>query len=89
MTKPVLFAMLITFLAMPAWAEHQEARSLAQLSKGESGQLLLVAKEDALQASPRLESIGLRGQYRDGRLFWVDRHQNGGTVVGMGFQRRF
>jgi len=89
MTKHAFISMLITFLAWPAWADVQEPRNLAQLSEGEAGRLILVARQDALQAAPRLESIGLRGEYRDGRLFWVDRRQDGGTVVGMGFQRRF
>lgn len=88
MTKPAVYALLTTLLSMPVWAD-MEPRPLLELSKGESGRLMLVAQPDARQLEARLESIGIRGEYRDGRMLWVDRRQDGGTVVGMGFQRRF
>lgn len=88
MTKTTLYALLTMFLSMPAWAGN-EARPLIELSKGEAGRLLLVTQVDPLRQEARIDSVGLRGEYRNGQLLWIDRRQDGGTVVGMGYQRRF
>jgi hypothetical protein len=88
MTKTACLAFLSLFAALPVWADADQ-RPLFQVSKGEGGRLVLVAQTDQHQHETRLESVGLRGEYRNGQMLWVDRRQDGGTVVGMGYQRRF
>jgi len=88
MTKSTLYALLTAFLTMPAWASN-EVRPVLELSKGEAGRLMLVTQVDSQQRKPRIDSVGLRGEYRNGQVLWIDRRQDGGTVVGMGYQRRF
>jgi hypothetical protein len=89
MTKPTTSLALLSLLAaLPAWAEADQ-RPLLEVSKGESGRLVLVSQTDRRQLETRLESVGLRGEYRTGQMLWVDRRQDGGTVVGLGYQRRF
>jgi hypothetical protein len=88
MTKPALYALLTAFLIMPAWAGN-ESHPVFELSKGEAGRLMLVAQSDERERESRLDSVGLRGEYRNGQLLWVDRRQDGGTVIGLGYQKRF
>ena len=88
MTKPVISAVLISFLSLPAWADS-ESYTLVQLSKGEAGRLTLVTQAEVRPMETRLDSIGIRGEYRNGHLLWIDHRQDGGTVVGMGYKVRF
>ena len=89
MTRASFLIPTLLLATSAACADAEVAHRLNTLTRGEDGQVILVARADPLRPDSRLESIGLRGEYRDGRVLWVDRRQDGGTVIGLGYQRRF
>ena len=71
------------------------ASAHSELSHGDSGRLLLAFSAEKNRDVGHMKSnsipatIGLRGEFDNGRVFWLDRAPNGSVVVGVGYSYRF
>ncbi len=62
-----------------------------ELTHGRDGKIVLSARlrEQPPLRSRRVEAVGLRGEYRDGKLVWLERGQDGQMQGGAGLKMAF
>lgn len=102
MSARIVFTLLSVVVASVSssvvWAGHQDLdrpETHSVLARGEAGRLLLAfgahQQSDAapLKANALSATIGVRGEFNNGRMFWLDRAPSGNVVVGVGYVSRF
>lgn len=89
MTTTVYALMLMALLNGKAPVGKADETTLAQLPKGSAGKVCLALRLDERLGQPRPETVGLVGEYHNGRFIRVDRGWQQGNQLSVGVRREF
>lgn len=89
MSSTVYALLIMALLNGKAPVNPAQDTTLAQLPKGSAGKVSLALRMDERLDKPRPESVGLVGEYHNGRFIRVDRGWQQGNQLSVGLRREF
>jgi hypothetical protein len=89
MSTTVYALLLMALLNGKAPVSQPQETTLAQLPMGSAGKVSLALRMDERLDKPRPESVGLVGEYHNGRFIRVDRGWREDNRLSVGVRREF
>ena len=89
MSATVYALLLMALLNGKAPVSQTHETTLAQMPKGSAGKVSLALRMDERLDQPRPDSLGLVGEYHNGRFIRVDRGWREDNRLSVGLRREF